>query len=405
MARSNIRTVVSFEVIRTLRTRVFWVGALLGPIMLAVVIGASVLSSSSAASTGNDANAGVSFEWTDPSGVVDPALATAAGGTEIADPAQGVADVKAGRVEAFFAFPADPGQDPIVVHAVDKGILSSGQYTGLASSLLQRSASEKIGDPVLVKLASGSIATSLTTYKNGQVTPGVWGMIAPLSFIALLFIIVVMQGNRMLTATLEEKENRVTEMILTTIRPASLLTGKVLALGIIGIIQALVIVIPTAVVGWILASTGKIPSLDLSKLVFQPVPMILGTLILLGGFLLFTCSLVAIGAAMPTVRDAQGMYATVLLLLILPIYVVVWMLTSPDNVLVGVLTYFPWTAPITALARNAFGLLAWWQGAIIVVILFATAGVVFLVAARLFQYGSVEYSKKISVRAALGSGK
>jgi len=222
-----------------------------------------------------------------------------------------------------------------------------------------------------------------------------------LLFIALLFIIVVMQGNRMLTATLEEKENRVTEMILTTIKPTSLLTGKVIALGIIGVIQALVIVIPTVLVGAVLVKAGLVASFDLSKLVFQPGPMLIGALILIGGFLLFTCSLVAIGAAMPTAKDAQGMYATVLLLLILPVYVIVWMMTNPNSPLITVLTYFPWTAPITAMARNAIGTLPWWQGVIVIAVLFGMAYLVFRVAARLFQYGSVEYTKKLNVKVAL----
>ena len=401
MARGNTGTVVSFEVSRTLRTRVFWVGALLGPIMLAVVIAISVASSSSASDVGAPAGQTIAFEWLDHSGLVDPAIATAAGGSAIADAAQGVADVRVGQIDAFFEYPADPTTAPILVASRDAGILDSGQYTGLAAQLLRYSAAQKIDDPALVSLASGTVSTELTTYANGVATPGVWGMIPPLLFIALFFIIVVMQGNRMLTATLEEKENRVTEMILTTIKPTSLLTGKVLALGIIGVIQALVIVIPTVLVGLILTKAGLIGGFDLSRLVFQPVPMLIGAFILVGGFLLFTCSLVAIGAAMPTAKDAQGMFATVLLLLILPVYVIVWMMTSPNNPLVAVLTFFPWTAPITAMARNAFGLLPWWQGVIVIVVLFAAAYLVFRVAARLFQYGSVEYSKKLNWKVAL----
>jgi len=401
MARSNVRTVVGFEVVRTLRTKIFWIGSLFGPVLLAVVIGVSALSGSSAASIGTSTQ-NFAFEWVDHSGLVDSSIAESLGGTQISDPAQGLADVKSGSVEAFFEYPADPTVDPIVVDAQDQGIMDSQKYPGVASQILKLSATEKVGDPTVVQMLSGVIDTTLTTYKDGIVTPGIWGAIPPLALIAIFFIIVVMQGNRMLTATLEEKENRVTEMILTTIKPTSLLLGKVLALGIIGLVQVFVIVIPTIIVAWILGRSGTIGTLDLSQLVFEPVPMILGTLMLFGGFFLFTTSLVAIGAAMPTVKDAQGMYATVILMLILPIYVIIWMLTSPSNVLVQVLTYFPWTAPITAMARLAFGMLPWWQGVIVVVILFGFAYLVFRLASRLFQYGSVEYSKKINIRDALG---
>ncbi|MCL2736856.1 MAG: ABC transporter permease [Propionibacteriaceae bacterium] len=401
MAKSNIATVVSFEVVRTLRTRVFWVGSLLGPVFMAVLIGVLAASNSSAADSLGAQTQTFSFEWVDESGLVNADIATSIGGTQITDPAQGVADVKAGKVQAFFQYPKDPTTSPILVSAQDLGILDSQQFPGLASEILRQSAVQDVNNSTLVSLVSGSIPTQLTTYKDGVVTPGVWGMILPLVLIAVFFIIVVMQGNRMLTALLEEKENRVTEMILTTIKPTQLLTGKVAALGVIGVVQVLVIVVPTIIVGLVLDRAGMMPTIDLSKLVFEPVPMILGILMLLGGFLLFTCSLVAIGAAMPTVRDAQGMFATVILLLIVPIYLIMWMLTNPGNVIVQVFTFFPWTAPITAMARNALGMLPWWQGAIVVVVLFAAAYLVFLVAARLFQYGSVEYSKKIDVRSAL----
>ena len=401
MAQNNIRTVVSFEVVRTLRTKVFWIGALLGPVLLALLIGVSVASSSSASNT-DQPEQSFTFEWFDHSGLVLGSIASSAGGVLITDPAQGLADVQSGRVEAFFEYPLDPTSAPIIVSAQDQGILLSDKYSSLAAGLLRASVGARVDDPALVQLLSGAITTEMTTYQDGEPTPGIWGMIAPLALIALFFIIVVMQGNRMLTATLEEKENRVTEMILTTIKPTALLTGKVISLGIIGVIQALVIAIPTVVVAIVLAETGKVASFDLSKLIIEPMPMVIGVLLLIGGFLLFTCSLVAIGAAMPTAKDAQGMFATVILLLVIPIYLVVWMLTNPDNLIVAILTYFPWTAPITAMARNGFGTLPWWQGLIVAAILFASAYLVFRVAARLFQYGSVEYSKKISVRSALG---
>jgi ABC-2 type transport system permease protein len=312
--------------------------------------------------------------------------------------------VAAGRTEAFFAFPADPTTQPIQVWAQDQGLVGSQQYPEVASLILRESAKAQVGDPVVVQVASGEISTRLTTYRDGQVAPGVWGVIPPAVFVVIFFFLIILQGNRMLTATLEEKENRVTEMILTTIRPTQLLWGKVVALGVIGLVQMLAIIVPSVVVTVALARSGVIDGLDLSRLVFEPVPIVLGCLMLIGSFLLFTGSLVAIGAAVPSAKDAQGMYSTVVLLVVLPIYIVMWMLTNPGSALVQVVTFFPWTAPITAMARNALGTLPWWQSVIVIVLLFGCAYAVFRVAARLFQYGSVEYSKKIDVRSALGIG-
>ncbi|MCL2482454.1 MAG: ABC transporter permease [Propionibacteriaceae bacterium] len=403
MARGNVSTVVSFEVIRTLRTKVFWVGSLLGPLLMVFIMVVVSLSSASASDSSSTVDQSFRFEWVDHSGLVDSSIAEAAGGTEVLDAAQGVADVRAGTVDAFFEFPANPVKDPIQVSAQDQGVVNSQSFSGVAAQVLRASASVQVGNTTLITLVSGNIPTTLTTYKDGQQTPGIWGAIPPLAFIALFFIIVIMQGNRMLAATLEEKENRVTEMILTTIKPTALLTGKVIALGVIGLIQALAMAVLTVIAAVVLMQMGAVASIDLSKLVFQPVPLIFGALILIGGFLLFTSSLVAIGAAMPTVRDAQGMYATVMLLLVIPIYVVMFTLTQPSNPVVVVCTFFPWTSPMVAMALNALGVLPWWQSLIVVIILFATTTVVFFIAARLFQYGSVEYSKKLNIRTVLGA--
>ncbi|MCL2470757.1 MAG: ABC transporter permease [Propionibacteriaceae bacterium] len=403
MARGNVSTVVSFEVIRTLRTKVFWVGSLLGPLLMIVIMVVASLSSASASTTSSTVDQSFHFEWVDHSGIVDLAIAEAAGGTKIDDPAQGVADVKAGTTDAFFEFPANPVKDPVQVAAQDRGIMDSQTVAGVAAQILRASAKVQVGNPTLIPLVSDNINTTLTTYKDGQETPGIWGAIPPLAFIVLFFIIVIMQGSRMLAATLEEKENRVTEMILTTIKPTSLLIGKVIALGVIGLIQALVMAALAVIAAVVLVKMGAVASIDLSKLVLQPVPLIFGALILIGGFLLFTSSLVAIGAAMPTVRDAQGMYATVMLLLVIPIYVVMFTLTQPSNPVIVVCTFFPWTSPMVAMALNALGVLPWWQSLIVVIILFATTTVVFVIAGRLFQYGSVEYSRKLNIRTALGA--
>ncbi|MDR0783290.1 MAG: ABC transporter permease [Propionibacteriaceae bacterium] len=402
MRSTNIRTVISFELIRTIRTRLFWITTFLGPLLLAVVIGISMASSTSAAETMQGAgNTSFPFEWVDHSGLVNEALAEQAGGVKITDPAQGIANVLAGRTEAFFEYPADPTKDPILITAQDLGIIGSEQYPAVASAILRLSVTAEIGDPDLVQLASGLIGTQLTTYRDGVATNGIWGMIPPLILAIIFFFVIVMQGNRMLTAVLEEKENRVSEMILTTIKPTALLTGKVVAISLIGLIQILGITALMALVPPILGLAGSNLNLDLSRLVFEPLPLLLGGAMLIGGVLLFTCSCVAIGAAVPTVKDAQGLFTVVLLTLVAPIYVVMWMLTNPDALLVHVFTFFPWTAPLTAMARNAMGTLPWWQAVIVIIILFATAYATFRLAARLFQHGSVEYAKKIDVRTVL----
>ena len=402
MPRHALRHVVEFEVRRTLTKRKFWLATLFVPVVLILVFGISIVSSSSSQDAAQ-AQSGerFAFEYVDPSGLVDPALATAAGGIVVASTDQGIAHVKSGAVEAFFAYPADPTAQAIEVYGVNGGIFANAKYSAQASSLLQDSATAKIGSTRLSAIARGTFTTHTTTFQYGSVAGGIESVIPPLIYLLLLYIVVILMGNQMLSATVEEKENRVTEMILTTIRATTLLVGKVISLFIVGFVQMLVFVIPIAVGYVFFRDKLNIPEVDFSALEFQSRPMIVGALILLGSFSLFTATAVAVGAAMPTVKDAGPVYTGVILTLFLPIYAVSLIVSSSGSPVVNALTFFPYTAPVTALLRNAFGSLPLWIAVVDIVMLFALSALVLRIAVQIFKYGSIEYSGRVSLRGVL----
>jgi len=394
----NIATVVAFEVRRTLRTKAFWVAGLLVPILFALLFFVMQTTTSNATS-GSGAGQAFGFEYVDESGLVDPAIAAAAGGAPITDPAQGLADVKAGTTQAFIHWPADVATQTTTVAGQDVGVMNSSKYSAMAIGVLQASAAGKVGDPALVRATTGNLDVSLTTYANGAPAGGLGAVIPPLVFLAALYLVLLTQGNRMLNSSLEEKENRVTEMILTTIRSSSLLAGKVISLIVVGIIQVLVTTLPVVAVG-LIVRRGQVSGFW-STLEFNPQRMILGALLLLAGFLLFTGGCVAIGAAVPTVKDASSMFTVVVLVLLAPFFVLTLVMTNPGAPAVQVLSYFPFTAPVTGMIRNAFGSLSWGAGLAEVGISLVFAWLVFMLAVRLYQYGSIEYDKKINLGLAL----
>lgn len=87
-----------------------------------------------------------------------------------------------------------------------------------------------------------------------------------------------------------------------------------------------------------------------------------------------------------------------MLVIFVPFYVVTLIVTDPSAVIVQIFTFFPYSAPITAMLRNAFGNLPLWQGIAIGVELFVLAGVVFRIAAQIFQTGSIAYTSKVDLR-------
>jgi len=404
MRRHVLRDVVGFEVRRTLTKKRFWLATLLVPGLLVVVFAISFASgSSSDAATQAQSTKHFAFEYTDPANLIDPTLAKAAGGVVVASADQGLAHVKSGVVPAFFAYPADPTKQAIEVYGINDGIFGNGKYATAATSLLKASATEKIGSPQLSGIIQGAATTHTITFENGRVAGGIESVIPPMLYLVLLYIVIILMGNQMLSATVEEKENRVTEMILTTIKAKTLLVGKVISLFVIGFVQMLVFAIPIAIGYIFFRAKLNIPNVDLSSLQFQAGPMIIGALLLIGSFALFTATLVAIGAAMPTVKDAAPFFTGVVLTLFVPIYAVSLIVTSPSAPIVQVFTFFPYTAPVTSLVRNALGSLPLWTAVVDIVVLFGLSALVLQFAVGIFKYGSIEYGKKVSLKGALAA--
>lgn len=309
--------------------------------------------------------------------------------------------MQAGTLEAFFAYPKDPTTEPVRVYGAEKGVFENGKYASVAQALLQASIQARIASPLVAGVAQGRVRAETLTYQDGQLAPGVGAVIPPGLYLVIFYGVILLLGNQMLAATLEEKENRVTEMILTTINATSLILGKIIALFLIGLVQMLVFASPL-VLGYLFARQQlSLPDLPLSSLVLDPPRMVLGALILLGGFALFTGSLVALGAAMPTAKEAGPIFGALIMLIFIPFYALSLIVSDPNAAISAALTYFPYTAPITALLRNAVGTLPLTSALIVITILYGLAAVVLLLAVRLFRYGSIEYTRKVSLNAVL----
>jgi ABC-2 type transport system permease protein len=397
-ARHNLRTVVDFEFTRTMKKRAFWIATLSIPVVMAIVFALVYLSNSSTAAS-EDAlkTAAVTFTYTDDSGLITPDIATAMGGTKSTDPGQALQDVKAGVTDAFFAYPADPATQPVKVYGTDMGIFENGKYDAVAKQLLTSSAQSAVGSPQLTAAASGDVKTESQTFKDGQATGGFGSALPPLMFLLIFYVSIILLSNQMLNSTLEEKENRVTEMILTTLNPTTLIIGKVIALFMVGLIQILVFLTPIVVAFLFFRDKLAIPDLDLSTIAFEPGTMAVGALLLLGGFTVFTGVLVAIGAIMPTAKDGGTIFGPLMALIFVPFYAISLIISDPRAPIVQIFTYFPLSAPVTALLRNSFGTLNPLESTIIIAELFITGFLILRLAVHLFRYGSIQYSSKLSI--------
>ena len=397
-SQHNLGTVVGFEFMRTIKKKGFAIATLSIPILM-VVLFVLIYASNSSTEASADAqkNSELSFSYTDASGIIPPAMAQAAGGKTASDPEAALAAVKDGSSEAYFAYPADPSAEPVKVYGTDVGMFENGKYEAVAKQLLNAAAQTQVDNPRLTAALAGTVNFESETYRDGKVSGGVGSVIPPMLFLVLFYVAMILLSNQMLNSTLEEKENRVTEMILTTLNPTTLITGKVISLFAVGLVQMLVFLTPIAAGYLFFRDSLALPDIDLSALVFEPMPLIVGALLLLGGFTLFTGVLVAIGAIMPTAKEAGTIFGPLMAAMFIPFYTFSLIISDPESLIVQVFTYFPLTAPVTAMLRNGFGTLSGMEATIVIAELLIVGILILRLAVHLFRYGSIEYGKKLSI--------
>lgn len=394
----NLGTVFRFEVKRTLKKKSFWITALSFPVIIIVVFGIIFFSNQASTQAAEETrNQPFSLAVTDDSKLISAQLLSAAKASVTTDKQAAIEQVKQGALDAYIYYPADLSTQSVEIYAKNVSLFDNGRYEAIAKSLLQVTA-QATTTPEIQTILQDRVNFTATTYKDGQVYDGLKELIAPGVFLVLFYILIAMFGNQMLTSTTEEKENRVIEMILTTIQARTLIIGKILSLIVLAAVQMLVILLPTLILYLVFRDMLSIPNFDLTNIPLDPVRITIGALIFVTSFLMFTGILVGIGAATPTAKEATGFFGVVMLFIFGPLYAVTLFVSSPDAVLVKVLSFFPLTAPIPLMLRNAVGNLSITDAIIGISILGLSAIIALAVSIRMFRYGALEYSRRMSLK-------
>ena len=229
----NLGTVFKFETIRVLKKPTFWLMALGFPLMIAVLYGIMFWSQNTTIQASKELDKQeFSLEITDDSKLISSELLAAVKAKPAQSKESGINDVKNNKVDAYIYFPKDISQQKVEVYGKDVGLFQNGKYGAVAQSLLSKSVTNNIS-PAEVTILQSKVQLSSTTYLDGKEHGGINEMIAPGMFLVILFMLISFFGNQMLTSTTEEKENRTVEMLLTTVKTDTLITGKILSLMVL----------------------------------------------------------------------------------------------------------------------------------------------------------------------------
>ncbi len=231
-----------------------------------------------------------------------------------------------------------------------------------------------------------------------QISPeDYWKFLIAGIWVFLYFIMLVNSSQFMLSSVSQEKETRLIEMILTTLRSSSLIVGKVL--GILGIVLTQILFVTIFPLLWwiyIVLNTDWILQnfwVEINIWVFEVFYIMF---YLFSGYLIFSAAMVAVSAAVPTQREAHSFAAPFIISFVVPIYLSGAIIANPSWPLALFFSYFPITAPMLLLFRNLIDSLS------IVEFLFSSLIVVsyvvfmFRIAWKVFERWSMVFDGRIN---------
>lgn len=239
----------------------------------------------------------------------------------------------------------------------------------------------------------------------------------------LLYFFLILYGIQVMQSIVEEKSNRVLEIIVSSIKPTQLLTGKIAGIGLVAVTQIMIwavclVVITVAVLpalipadmmndihavqaGAQLATTADIELVSALATVTNPAFILQLTIwliiFLIGGFLLYSSLFAAVGSAVDNIQDASQLQTIIIMPIIVAMLVSMSVATAPDSALISWMSMIPFTSPMVMMARIPFGIPVW-QIILSAVILYASIFGAIWCAAKIYRIGIFMYGKKPEIR-------
>lgn len=223
----------------------------------------------------------------------------------------------------------------------------------------------------------------------------------------VLYMFILLYGQMVMTSIIEEKNNRVLELVVSSVKPNTLMMGKILGIGAVAITQILIWVVLVVVGGMLLlpwvssaaasvddpAFTGAIETLTNPAFVTQLI--VFTILFLIGGFLLYSSIFAAIGSAVDNVQDASQLSSIAVMPIVFAMIISMTVVNDPNSGLAFWTSMIPFTSPMVMMSRLPFGIPVW-QPVVSIIVLFLSFMVMIWVAAKIYRVGIFMYGKKPS---------
>lgn len=392
---AEVFVVFSEEFRRSIRRRSYQVIVAIVPI--ALLIGVAIVPLVRSATTGRSSQP-APVGYFDESGALSPV--NIQGFQQLNSQAAGIQALTEGRIHDFFVIPPDYlSTGKVEWYTSSSGVIpDQNLQTRFENVLRVALVSGKLQPDIAQRILVGSSFARMHVSPSGEVTPGgedFQKFILPFIFTILLMVSIFMGSGTLLQTVSEEKENRVVEVLLTSVSPMSLMTGKVLALGATSLIQIVVWAGSLVLIGPRIVS--QIP--NLSQIAIDPLVLLWTLLFFVTGYLLFSAILAGVGSATTTNREAGPITAIFTIPAAVPFYLSAVILGNPTGLAARVMSFIPLTAPTTMMMRVGAPDVSVLETTASLVVTAASAALALFMAARVFRAGLLLYGQRMSLGA------
>jgi ABC-2 type transport system permease protein len=402
---SKLNSVIRHEYLTIVRQPSFWILMIAIPVLIAAVFGLTFLGNQSSAERIEELSKDLkNVAIIDDSGLIKKEVVEAsqlklspASETETLRQ-----QVQENKKDALIVFPSNLQKDQkYQVYVSTNDLTKTSTVGSLADSILETSLFMPLGSAEIIALAQNGASSTITVYEDGKESAGVNGYIAPGLFVILFYIIFAFSISYMLTSVSEEKENRSMEMVLTYVKPRTLIVGKLLAVSLVTLTQIVFFGLLAAIGLFVLKQTGNdiaLPfGIDFAKVVLDPLTLFFSAAFLVVGFLMYAGFMTATAAAAPSTKEANSFSSIFFIGAFIPFYFIMSIVTDPDNAMVRFITYFPITSPVVNLVRNTVDNLGPVQSWISLIVMTGFMILSIAIAVRAFKLGALEFNQTIKL--------
>jgi len=304
------------------------------------------------------------------------------------DEATAAAAMAAGAIDVYYVIRADYLETGDVTLVVPRFSLNLASGAPIRRLILNELAADVPDENLFNRLLNpANIETiNLARDASGQTRTNFGSDFAVVYVFAIALMMSVFLTNGYLMQTvIEEKETRLIEILISTMRPTQLLTGKILALGLLGLLQIVVWVGSLFLLGRLVAGDTASPLAALASVSLTADKVLVLLVYFIFGYLFFAAAYGMVGAISNSMQEGPQFAVIFTLPAYIPLYFLMVFITTPDAPLPVILSLIPITAPLSMVMRVTLTIVPLWQIALSLALLILTDVVLIWLAGRMFR--------------------